>query len=91
MRPASFAVVIVICALLAGAAASAESAPAAAGSIAVAPFERRAAPGVVLPDIDQLLADRIGTLGVAKIVGPAELPVEANAEPTADTVAAWSQ
>lgn len=89
MRPASFAVAIVICALLAGTAASAEPAP--AGSIAVAPFERRAAPGVVLPDIDQLLADRIGTLGVAKIVGPAELPVEANAEPTADTVAAWSQ
>jgi len=92
MRSGAFARVLdVVCALLAGSAVSPGGASAAAVSIAVAPFERNAAPDVVLPDVDQLLADRIGTLGVDKIVGPAELGVEANAEPSVDTVRAWSK
>jgi lipopolysaccharide transport protein LptA len=90
-RPLSFAAVVVMSALVSGFALSAACAFAADLSIAVAPFERRAAPDVVLPDADQLLADRIGALGVQKIVGPAELPVEASAEPNAETVQAWSK
>lgn len=91
----SFAVVAAISGLFAGSVASAATLPEPASnsavSIAVAPFERRAAPDVVLPDIDQLLADRIGTRGVKKIVGPAELSIAADAEPTAETVQAWSK
>jgi len=100
IRSGALAAAVVICGLLAGAVSSAaaaadETAPApasvAAVSIAVAPFERRAAPDIVLPDVDQLLADRIGTRGVRKIVGPAELSVDADAEPTAEIVQAWSK
>jgi lipopolysaccharide transport protein LptA len=95
MRSGSFAAAAVIFGLFAGTAALAAAEPepvsVAAVSIAVAPFERRAGPDVVLPDIDQLLADRMGTRGVGKIVGPAELSVEADAEPTAETVRAWSK
>jgi lipopolysaccharide transport protein LptA len=95
MRSGSFAAAAVIWLLFAGitafAAAASELDSAATVSIAVAPFERRAAPDVVLPDIDQLLADRIGTRGVQKIVGPSELSVEADAEPTAERVQEWSK
>ncbi|MBW2667543.1 MAG: hypothetical protein JRE13_14725 [Deltaproteobacteria bacterium] len=94
-RSGSFAAAVWFGGLFAGITTLAVALPApasaAAVSIAVAPFERRAAPDVVLPDIDQLLADRIGTRGVQKIVGPAELSVEADAEPTAEPVQAWSK
>jgi lipopolysaccharide transport protein LptA len=60
-------------------------------AIAVAPFERDAAPGAALPDIETLLADRLGTKGVKRIVGPAELAVEADAEPAVETVQAWAK
>jgi lipopolysaccharide transport protein LptA len=60
-------------------------------SIAVAPFERDAPSGVALPDIETLLADRIGTQGVQRIVGPYEFAVEADAEPADETVQAWAK
>jgi lipopolysaccharide export system protein LptA len=77
-----------LCCLFAAVAATAETSSAETVSIAVAPFERRAAPDVVLPAIDQLLADRIATRGVKKIVGPAELETEADAEPSDESVQA---
>ncbi len=94
MRAGSFAAAVIwllFAGITAFAAAEPELDSAATVSIAVAPFERRAAPDVVLPDIDQLLADRIGTRGVKKIVGPSELSIEADAEPTAESVQAWSK
>jgi lipopolysaccharide transport protein LptA len=60
-------------------------------AIAVASFERHAPPGVAVPDVDTLLADRLGTQGVRRSVGPAELAVEADAEPTDETVQAWAK
>ncbi|MFQ5416775.1 MAG: hypothetical protein ACE5FL_06970, partial [Myxococcota bacterium] len=47
------------------------SAAAASLTIAVASFERNAPPGVRVPEIDLLLADRIGTRGGRRLVGPA--------------------
>jgi len=60
-------------------------------AIAVAPFERNVPPGAAVPDIETLLADRLGTQGVQRIVGPVELAVEADAEPTDETVQAWAK
>jgi lipopolysaccharide transport protein LptA len=60
-------------------------------AIAVAPFEREAPPGAVVPDIETLLADRIGTQGVSRIVGPGEFAVEADAEPAPETVQTWAK
>jgi lipopolysaccharide transport protein LptA len=74
------------------AAAAEEPAPAQSSiAIAVAPFERDAPPGATVPDVDTLLADRLGTQGVQRIVGPAELAVEADAEPADETVQAWAK
>jgi lipopolysaccharide transport protein LptA len=74
------------------AAATDEPAPQASSiAIAVAPFERDAPPGAALPDIETLLADRLGTQGVQRIVGPGELAVEADAEPADETVQAWAK
>ncbi len=60
-------------------------------TLAVASFERVAPPGVSVPEIDVLLADRIGTRGVRRIVGPAELAAEADAEPADTTVIEWAK
>jgi lipopolysaccharide transport protein LptA len=74
------------------AAATDEPAPQASSiAIAVAHFERDAPPGAALPDIETLLADRLGTQGVQRIVGPGELAVEADAEPADETVQAWAK
>jgi lipopolysaccharide export system protein LptA len=59
-------------------------------TIGVAPFEEVAPPGDRPPDFSQLLAQRIGTRGVARVVGPDELGVSALAEPDSDTVRAWA-
>lgn len=67
------------------------SAAAASLTIAVASFERNAPPGVRVPEIDLLLADRIGTRGVRRIVGPAEFAAEADAEPEDGTVVEWAK
>jgi lipopolysaccharide transport protein LptA len=60
-------------------------------AVAVAPFERVAAPDAAVPEVDTLLADRIGTRGVARIVGPGQLTVAADAEPDAETARAWAK
>jgi lipopolysaccharide transport protein LptA len=73
-------------------AAADEPAPAVSSiTIAVAPFERNVPPGAAVPDVETLLADRLGTQGVQRIVGPAELAVEADAEPADETVQAWAK
>jgi len=59
-------------------------------TIGVVPFERNAPPGADLPDVETLLADRISTLGVKNVVGPAEFEVAADAEPDDATVRAWA-
>ena len=59
--------------------------------IGVAPFESSGPPGVELPDIATLLADRIGTRGVGRIVGPSRLGAPATANAEASAVKAWSQ
>ena len=59
--------------------------------IGVAPFESSGPPGVELPDIATLLADRIGTRGVGRIVGPSQLGAPAKASAEASAVMAWSQ
>ncbi|MEE9606805.1 MAG: LptA/OstA family protein [Myxococcota bacterium] len=60
-------------------------------TIAVARFEAVAQPGRSLPDVATLLADRIGTRGVHKVVGPAQLGVAALAEPEASVARAWAE
>jgi lipopolysaccharide export system protein LptA len=92
-RLAAFALLLVAAlACAAGSVAADSSASAASGglTIGVAPFERRSAPDIVLPPIDQLLADRIGTRGVGKIVGPEQIAASADAEPSSEDVKAWS-
>ena len=59
--------------------------------IGVAPFESSGPPGVELPDIATLLADRIGTRGVGRIVGPSQLGAPAKASAEASAVIAWSE
>jgi len=80
----------------AGSAADAAEAAAAdperaALAIAVAPFDREAPAGAAVPEVERLLADRLGTQGVRRIVGPAELAVKPDAEPTADAIRAWAE
>ena len=43
-----------------------------------------------LPDVSRLLAERIGTRGVARVVGPDELGAAALGEPDAADVRAWA-
>jgi len=59
--------------------------------IGVAPFESSGPPGVELPDIATLLADRIGTRGVGRIIGPSQLGAPAKASAEASAVIAWSE
>lgn len=78
--------------------ATALSSPAAASEsdrggirLGVAPFELSAPPGAELPDVGTLLADRIATLGVGRVVGPAQLgaPAKASVEPS--SVQTWAR
>jgi lipopolysaccharide transport protein LptA len=74
--------------------AVADDAPAQASSsiaIAVAPFEHDPPSGAAMPDVATLLADRLDTQGVQRVVGPSELAVEADAEPADETVQAWAK
>jgi lipopolysaccharide export system protein LptA len=59
-------------------------------SIGVAPFERVAAEGHGVPDVAGRLAQRLGTRGVDKVVGPEELGAPALAEPPAHEVAGFA-
>lgn len=56
--------------------------------IGVAPFERVAAAGAAVPDIASSLAQRLGTKGVGRVVGPGELGGSPAADPPADDVVA---
>jgi lipopolysaccharide export system protein LptA len=59
-------------------------------AIGIAPFERVASPGAAVPDVAALLADRLATKGVERVVGPTGLAAHATAEPSADEVRAWA-
>ncbi|MDH3212075.1 MAG: hypothetical protein OEM05_06290 [Myxococcales bacterium] len=76
-------------ALAAAAAPTAESAPRPV-SIGVAPFEVVASPGEAPPQLASLLAQRLATLGVERVVGPEQLGAPALAEPDAAQVRGWA-
>ena len=59
-------------------------------SIGVAPFEQVAPSGEVLPPVSSLLARRLATLGIARVVGPEQLGATALAEPDAAKVQGWA-
>jgi lipopolysaccharide export system protein LptA len=59
-------------------------------AIGVAPFERAGAPGTSVPDVATLLAERLATKGVERVVGPAELGARSVAEPGAAEVSGWA-
>lgn len=80
---------------LSGAAATESSAaavpPKTPLAIGVAPFEQVAAEGASVPDVASLLADRLATKGVDRIVGPANLGASASARPEAKDVLEWAR
>lgn len=59
-------------------------------AIGVAPFERAGAPGASVPDVATLLAERLATKGVERVVGPAKLGARAAAEPSPAEIQAWA-
>jgi lipopolysaccharide transport protein LptA len=60
-------------------------------SLLVAPFEVVAPEGADLPEVDLLLADRLGTRGLGRVVGPGALSIDPVAEPTAEQLRTWAQ
>lgn len=80
---------LLVCLAFAFAPLRASAASAADLSVLVAPFEVVAPPGAPLPDVAVLLADRLGTKGLGRVVGPGALPITAQAEPSAPDVQAW--
>jgi lipopolysaccharide transport protein LptA len=58
-------------------------------TVGVAPFERVAGPGQEVPDVATRLAQRLGTQGLGKVVGPSELGADPNAAPKPADVSAW--
>lgn len=71
--------------------AAAEGAPAApALAVGVAPFEVDAPPGAAVPDVASLLAERLGSSGEARIVGPGQLGAAADVEAGSEQVRAWA-
>ncbi len=59
--------------------------------IGVAPFELAAPPGELAPDLSGLLAQRLGTLGVDRVVGPEALGAAPLSAPSDDVVMAWAR
>ena len=59
-------------------------------AIGVAPFESAGAPGAGVPDVATLLAERLATKGVERVVGPAKLGARAAAEPSPAEVSGWA-
>ncbi len=80
---------LVLSAVLAMALPAAAARRASDVSVFVAPFERVGPADAVLPDVAVLLADRLGTRGLGKVVGPAALSVDPAAEPSDADVQAW--
>ncbi len=63
---------------------------AASLAVMVAPFERVGPPGITGPDSALLLADRLATRGVGRVVGPAQMGLQPLASPSADMVKSWA-
>jgi lipopolysaccharide export system protein LptA len=59
-------------------------------AIGVAAFESAGPADAAQPDIATLLADRIGTHGVHRVVGPAQLGAKSVAEPTPQQIQSWA-
>ncbi len=87
LPPLLFALILT---LTGGAAADRDATPEGALRMGVAPFESVAPPGEEVPDVATLLADRIGTRGADRVVGPGQLAAGADAEPAAADVKAWA-
>jgi lipopolysaccharide transport protein LptA len=60
-------------------------------SLLVAPFEVVAPAGADLPAIDVLLADRLGTRGLGRVVGPGALSIDPVAEPSPEQLRTWAE
>jgi len=60
-------------------------------SLLVAPFEIVAPAGADLPEIALLLADRLGTRGLGRVVGPGALSIEPVAEPSPEQLRTWAE
>jgi lipopolysaccharide transport protein LptA len=60
-------------------------------SIGVAPFERVGGVGPDVPDVAMMLARRLSTLGVERVVSPRDLGAPPAASPDAAEVAGWAQ
>lgn len=75
----------------AGGAGAAEESAEAPVAIALAPFETVAPEGSIVPDLATLIADRLGTRGVQRVVGPAESGAPADTSPAAEQVVAWAK
>lgn len=60
-------------------------------SLLVAPFEALGPPGSDMPDAARLLADRLGTRGLGRVVGPSELGIQAIADPSEEQLRAWGE
>jgi lipopolysaccharide export system protein LptA len=58
-------------------------------SVGVAPFERQGPPGVRVVDVAPRLAQRLGTAGLDRVVGPSELGARRTAAPTPEEVEQW--
>jgi lipopolysaccharide transport protein LptA len=94
-RPAPALIAVLWLGLGAPAGAQGSSAPPvspkAGLSVGVAPFERVGDVAAEVPDVSLMLARRLSTLGVDRVVGPREIAANAVADPDAATVAAWAQ
>jgi lipopolysaccharide export system protein LptA len=58
-------------------------------ALGVAPFQVDAPPGAAVPDVATLLADRLGTRGAQRVVGPSQLGVAPAADADPEVVRAW--
>jgi lipopolysaccharide transport protein LptA len=86
----AFAYLIVLCLVLASAGSAVAARRASEVSVYVAPFEHVGPEGTAMPDIAVLLADRLGTRGLGKVVGPAAMRVDTSAEPSVEQVQTWA-
>ncbi len=61
----------------------------AGSSVGVAPFERQGPAGIRVVDVAPRLAQRLGTSGLERVVGPSELGARRTARPTAAELERW--
>ncbi len=66
------------------------AAQAAAVMLGVAPFEREGLSPTDAPDVASLLADRLASRGLGRVVGPAALGAPATVEASPDQLRAWA-